>query len=80
MNPLTLALVGLRAAALALGLQGQSRSSAALNALADAAEAGKAIDDHLAAVAEKLKAGTVTDADWQDVLDRIAEDSARLHT
>lgn len=78
MNPVTLALVGLRAAALALELQGQEKSSNSLFALADAVEAGKAVDDHMAAVAEKLKDRNATDADWEDVIARIEKDSARL--
>lgn len=78
MNPLTLALIGLRAAALGLELQGQSRSSAALYALADAAESGVAVDAHMAAVAEKLKDRHSTDEDWEDVVARIEADSARL--
>lgn len=78
MNPVTLALIGLRAAALALELQGQSRSSNSLYMLADAADAGKNIDDHMAAVAEKLKDRSATDEDWADVTARIEADSARL--
>lgn len=78
MNPLTLALIGLRAAALGLELQGQQRSANSLYALADAAEAGKAVDDHMNAVAEKLKDRNATDDDWADVTARIEADSARL--
>lgn len=78
MNALTLALIGLRAAGLALELQGQSRSANSLYALADAAEAGKAVDDHMNAVAEKLKDRSATDEDWEDVTARIESDSARL--
>lgn len=78
MNPLTLLLIAIRGTALALELQGQSRSSSALYAVADAAEAGKNVDDHLAAIAEKLKDRSASDEDWQDVTDRIEADSARL--
>lgn len=78
MNPLTLALIGLRAAALALELQGQSRSSGSLYAVADAVEAGKVVDDHMALIAEKLKDRDATDDDWADVAARIEADSARL--
>lgn len=78
MNPLTLALIGLRGVALALELQGQSKTSNSLYALADAAEAGKAVDDHMAAVADKLKDRNATDEDWADVNARIEADSARL--
>lgn len=78
MNGKLLAIVGMRAAALALALAGQGRASNALYLLADAAEAGKAVDDHLNAVAEKLKTRTANDADWVDVAARIEADSARL--
>lgn len=78
MDSKILALVGLRGLALALAIAGQSKASAALYTLADAAEAGKAIDDQMALVAEKLKNRSVTDADWTDVVARINADSARL--
>lgn len=78
MNPLLLTLIGLRGTALALELQGQSRAANTLYALADAAEAGKAVDDHMAAVADKLKDREATDEDWDDVLARISADSDRL--
>jgi len=77
-NPTLLALVSLRAAALALSLAGQTRASNSLYTLADAAERGVNIDTHMAGVAEKLKNRSATDADWQDVSARIEEDSARL--
>lgn len=78
MNAQLLAIIGMRAAALALGLAGQTRASNSLYTLADAAEAGKAVDDHMNAVAEKLKTRTVTDADWEEVAARIEADSSRL--
>lgn len=78
MNAQLLAIIGMRAAALALGLAGQTRASNSLYLLADAAEAGKPVDDHLNAVAEKLKTRSANDADWSDVAARIEADSARL--
>lgn len=78
MNGLTLAIVGLRAAALALLVAGDTRSSERLYTLADLVEAGKATDDHMALVAEKLKQRELTDADWDDVMSRINADSAGL--
>lgn len=63
---------------MALELQGQERTSNALYALADAAEAGKAVDEHMKAVAEKLKDRDATDEDWADVVARIEADSDRL--
>lgn len=80
MNSLTLAIIGLRAAALSLLLAGDSKSSERLYTLADLVEAGKATDDHMALVAEKLKNRNITDADWDDVFNRIEEDSARLQS
>ncbi len=81
MNPLQIAIVALRAAALAVGIVGNAKASQALLAVADAVQAGVNVDAHMAAVAEKLKAGTaVTDADWDDVLARIAADSDRLQS
>lgn len=79
MNPVLLAVVSLRAAALGLSIAGQSRASDSLYSVADALEAGRATDEHMALVAEKLKAGTVTDADWDDVATRIADARADLH-
>lgn len=73
-----LAIVALRAAALALSLAGQSKAADALYTLADAYEAGAAVDAHMAAVAEKLKSRPLTEADWADVIARIEADSDRL--
>jgi hypothetical protein len=78
MDPKTLARVGLRAAALALAIAGQTKASNSLYTLADAAEAGKAIDDHMALVAAKLKDRSATDEEWTDVVARIEADSDRL--
>lgn len=78
LSPLSLALVGMRGAALALSLSGNSKAGDALFALADAAEAGKAVDDHMKAVAEKLKARSADAADWLEVTTAIEADSARL--
>jgi len=79
MNPIILALIALRSAALAAALAGQSKVSNGLYALADAVEAGRATDAHMAEVAEKLKAGEITAADWDDLAARIAADRDRLH-
>lgn len=78
MDPKVIAIVGLRAAALALAIAGQTRASNALYTLADAYEAGQAVDAHMADVAAKLKERTITDADWEDVEARIVADSKRL--
>ena len=79
LNPLTISLIALRGAALGLSLAGETRGSNALYGIADLVEAGLATDEHMAGVAERLKAGPLTAADWDDVEARIAKDRARLH-
>lgn len=80
MNPITYVLIALRSAALAVDLSGRATTADSLYGVADAIEAGKATDDHMALVAAKLKERNVTDADWAEVMLRIESDSARLHT
>lgn len=80
MNPLLLALVTIRGAALALTVAGDTKTSNALYLVADAIEAGKATDDHMRAVADKLKERDLSQVDWDDVLQRIEADHARLHS
>lgn len=75
---ITLGTVAVRAAAFGLRLSGQSKASDALYALADAVDAGVRVDEHMEAVGELLKARALTDADWDDVMARIARDSAAL--
>lgn len=78
MNSKLLAIVGLRAAALALSLAGQTRAANLLYTLADGAEAGADIDAHMALVADKLKERGVDESDWADVEARIRSDLARV--
>lgn len=78
LNPISLVLIGLRGAALGLELQGQKNAADSLYTLADAAEAGHNVDEHMAAVAAKLKDRNANDDDWVDVVARIEADSARL--
>lgn len=80
MNSLSLGLVSLRAAALALLVSGNTRAAETLYALADAAAAGQAIDAHMAEVARLLEGRAVTDAEWQDVLGRIQTASETLQS
>ncbi len=81
MDPKKLSLIALRAAALALQLSGNGRGSSVLLQLADAVESGLAVDEHLAAVADRLKSGAaITDADWDDVEARIRSASADLQS
>ncbi len=75
---LATSVLALRAAALALTLTGNSRGGEALRAIAAAVDAGLEVDEHMASVAAKLEAGTITDADWEDVLSRVRSASARL--
>jgi hypothetical protein len=79
-NPTLLAVVSLRAAALAAELAGRPSTASALRSLANLIESGIAVDAHLAEVAEKLKSRELSDADWSDVANRIHADAARLHT
>jgi hypothetical protein len=78
MNRVTLAVIGLRAAALALLVAGDVKTSDRLYLLADLVEAGRATDEHMALVAEKLKSRELTEADWDDVFARIEADFGTL--
>lgn len=80
MDATTLALIGLRGAALTLGLQGQQRASDQLYLLADAAEAGENVDARMQVVADKLKERNSNDSDWDDVASRIAAHSDQLQS
>lgn len=80
MNPTILAVITLRAAALAATLAGRSSTASALYSLADLTESGVAVDAHMAEVAAKLKDRTLNDSDWSDVANRIHADSARLQS
>ena len=79
LNPLLLAVVGLRAAALGIGIGGRPGTGNALFAVADAVEAGVLTDEHMKLVAQKLKDGALKASDWDDVMQRIGIDRARLH-
>lgn len=80
MDPITLILIGLRAAALGLSLSGGNpRRGEQLYQLADLVEAGKLTDEHMRTVADMLKDRNATDADFDAVLERIAQHRAELH-
>ena len=79
MNPLVLSIVGLRAAALATALAGDSRASNYLYTLSDLLESGQATDAHMQAVADMLKTRAPTADDWNALEARIAADRAALH-
>ena len=78
MNVVTYLLISLRSAALAIDLAGRSSTADTLYSVADAVESGRATEEHMKLVAEKLKTRDVTDADWSEVLGRIEADSAEL--
>lgn len=80
MDPITLILIGLRAAALGLSLSGSNaRRGEQLYQLADLVEAGQLTDEHMREVADKLKDRNATDTDFDAVLERIAQHRAELH-
>lgn len=72
-------LIALRGLALLALLTGKSNLSGTLYDIADLTEAGRATDEHLTLISEKLKARSLVEADWQQVHDRIATDRALLH-
>ena len=79
-SPLSLGLVVLRGLALTLSLTGgNTRTVNLLYGLADAAEAGRNVDAHMAKVAEKLKSRAASHDDWNEVAAAIEEDSDKLH-
>lgn len=80
MNTTILVTIGLRAAALAVGLSGQSKASDRLYALADTIEAGRATEEHMKLVAELLKSRSLTPEDWDDLDRRLKADQDRLHS
>lgn len=77
-NPLTVITISLRAAAIAMAGAGNVAGANALLAIALAFDAGRATDDDLSLVAEKLKNGAVDATDWDDVTRRITTDGDRL--
>jgi len=75
-DTLTLALITLRASALVLDASGRKREGGYLLRLAELAEGGRNVDEHMKAVAQALKTGAPKD--WQGAIDRLEKDSARL--
>lgn len=80
MNPKLLAIVALRSVATLFTLQGQPKTAQALSLLAAGIESGADVDEHMQAVADKLKEteGAISDEMWDDVTSRILADSDRL--
>jgi hypothetical protein len=72
-----LAVISLRSLATLFALQGQAERAAALNASADAIEAGAHVDDEMQALADALK----NDADvptWLDLQLRLEKETAEF--
>jgi hypothetical protein len=76
MNGSLFGIMILRSVSLLASLQGQPKLAQSLNVIADAADAGQDVDDHLKAVAEALAAGK--EPDFDDIRTRIEAESARL--
>lgn len=79
MNLLTIALIALRSAALALNVGGDTKTANALYTISDLVQAGKVTDAHMQEIADKLNTRDITSVDWDDVIDRIEADRTRLH-
>ncbi len=77
MNPVTVAILTLRALSTLFTTAGRATESKALGQIADGLEAGQSVDLHMKAVADALKAGDA--ADWAGVAQRIQEDTDRLN-
>lgn len=71
MNKYLLYLIGIRTSAMTLALTGNAEASRYLYALADLIEAGKATDEHMQLVADKLKNGLLSKEDWDNLMARI---------
>ena len=67
MDPTMIALLSLRALGLATG---HNEIATRIDQLVGAFNAGKDIDDHMQAIADKLEAGEDLDT-WDDIVDRI---------
>lgn len=74
----SIGVVSLRALGLALSLAGDDKGAAVAYGLADLVASGQATDAHMQAVADKLRAGPLTAADWDDLAARISADRAAL--
>lgn len=80
LDKVLLGTVGLRAAALAASLAGQTKLATQLYQLADLVSAGLATDAHMKEVSDKLATRNANDADFADVLQRIETERGKLHS
>ncbi len=76
----TYSLIGLRAAAFAALLSGNTLIAERLYALADLVEAGKATDAHMTEVAALLKSRTLTAEDFDAVMAKISANHAAIQS
>ena len=70
MDPLTVSLLTLRGLSTLFMLQGKSEVGNTINQVLDLYGAGKNVDAHMAAIADKLEAGGDLD-DWSDIQAKI---------
>jgi len=71
-----LSIVSLRALAIVMSLQGQSKAAQALNLLVSRIESGRNVDLHMEQVAIALNGGT--EATWDDILSRIESETSKF--
>lgn len=81
MNPnlLVYLLVALRGSAMGLSIGGRPKTAEAFYNIADAIESGRATDEHLRTIAEKLKNRHSTEDDWVTWSAQLDKDIERLH-
>jgi hypothetical protein len=73
MDPLTVSLLTLRSVGTLFALQGKPEISQTINAVLRAYQAGKNVDRHMAAIADRLEKGGTLE-DWDDITDRINDE------
>ena len=66
MDPVLVSMLALRGLGTLFTLQGKSEVSNTINQVLDLYSAGKNVDDHMKAIADKLEAGGDLD-DWSDI-------------
>ena len=70
MDPLTVSLLTLRSVGTLFALQGKPEISETISAVLKAYQAGKNVDGHMAAIADRLEKGGTLD-DWVEIQARI---------
>lgn len=74
-----IAVSALRSLSMAAELFGRPKISKYLDGVANLAEAGEDVEEHMRVVNEKLLAREINDDDWADVESRIRVDLDRLN-